>query len=691
VAIDLLFTSAPASSGALVFGDDGSASPARGDATVRLVTSFPGFSAAVAIRAGVRLGAVATLPLLSGTVPVLGSGKAKFNLVAELPALGGVVPVNTRTSPHVRVVGALPELAGHVAIQAWPGIAFVGSLPGLSGCVPVDAARVVRYMQAAASARFQKGTPAEGALVSSWGLSQDHRGGMGSAWQQGAASGRAADARHGLSLPQRLAAAPHWQQAGAWQVNSQARHQQASRRMQARQAAHGVAQALSCRTPTAMQDAQRLRRHLHALHRLALALQHERLGRSGASAHSRGWQFGEGRYQQAMHPHTGRSELPVVPPAQAGCYVPSGALVFAEAWSDRPPLVFICDGDDGLSPGPVVVPIRKVYVVVNNVSLKRVDGNIELPNSSFTLSLDADSWAWGFSASLPGSALVNLEPVSDGAPVELEAMVNGTAFRVLVESISRERTFGKSSIRVQGRGKTALLDAPYAPTRNFDSAAARTAQQLMAHILSVNGAPMDWSLSWSLTDWLVPAGVFAHQGSYISALNVIAAAAGGYIQPHASLQALDVLPRYPVVPWSWAAEVTPDFELPADVTTREAIEWVERARYNRVFVSGQQSGVLGQVTRAGTAGDVRAPMVTDALITAAAAARQRGISILGNTGRQANISLRLPVLPETGVITPGKFVRYVDAGVSRIGIVRSVSLDAGFPDVFQSIGVETHV
>lgn len=346
-------------------------------------------------------------------------------------------------------------------------------------------------------------------------------------------------------------------------------------------------------------------------------------------------------------------------------------------------------------PGPddpaVIVPLRKVYMVFNEVSLHRVDGNIALPNGSFTLSLDADSWAWGFSATLPGHVLPDLEPAGSGAPVELEAIVNGTAFRVLVESISRERTFGKNDIRVQGRGKTALLDSPYAPARNFGNTSDRMAQQLMLDALSVNGVPMDWALTWGLSDWLVPAGVFAHQGSYISALNAIAQAAGGYIQPHASLPSLDVLARYPVAPWNWAAEVTPDFELPADVTTREGIEWVERARYNRVFVSGQQSGVLGQVTRAGTAGDLLAPMVTDALITSAAAARQRGIGVLSNTGRQANISLRLPVLPETGVITPGKFVRYVDAGVSRLGIVRSVSLDAGFPNVFQSIGVETHV
>ena len=71
---------------------------------------------------------------------------------------------------------------------------------------------------------------------------------------------------------------------------------------------------------------------------------------------------------------------------------------------------------------------------------------------------------------------------------------------------------------------------------------------------------------------------------------------------------------YPAVPWEWSS-VTPDFVLPVDALARESLRWVEKPGYNRVFVSGQDVGVLGQVTRAGTAGDILAPMVVNALIT----------------------------------------------------------------------------
>jgi len=109
-----------------------------------------------------------------------------------------------------------------------------------------------------------------------------------------------------------------------------------------------------------------------------------------------------------------------------------------------------------------------------------------------------------------------------------------------------------------------------------------------------------------------------------------------------------------------------------------------------VFVSGQEAGVLAQVTRSGTAGDLLAPMVVDALITEAAVARQRGVAVLSDTGRQIEVSLNLPVLAETGIIEPGAFVQYRDGGVDRIGLVRSTQVQAGFPEVWQTLGVQTY-
>lgn len=386
----------------------------------------------------------------------------------------------------------------------------------------------------------------------------------------------------------------------------------------------------------------------------------------------------------------GRSQRLVVEPSRPLCYVPplglQAHLSFDTLLGPSLDLLFGCKR----TPEPastVVIPIRKVYMVLNTTVLRRADDNTLIPALSMNMAIDFESWTWGFTASVPASAQ-ELVMAHSGEPVALIATINGTAYRLLAESVSRERSFGKASIRVQGRGHAALLDAPYAAVRSFAASSARTAQQLMVDALSDNGVAIGWELDFGLTDWLVPGGVWSHQGTHISAVNAIAAAAGGYVQPHAFDAALRVLPKYPVAPWHWD-EVTPDVEIPSAVATREGIAWTKRPGYHRVFVSGQQQGLLGQVTRSGTAGSLVAPMVTDALMTHADAIRQRGTAVLGDTGSQATVSVRLPVLTETGVIEPGKWVRYVDGADSFFGIVRSTSIDVANADVWQTVGIET--
>ena len=403
----------------------------------------------------------------------------------------------------------------------------------------------------------------------------------------------------------------------------------------------------------------------------------------------KGW---SGRYQEAVPPPPGISRWVVPePPVPQPCYTPSTRLLFAALAATDGHLLFLCENHITPPPPdgePVVVPVRRVYFVINNVTLYRVSDGAPVPVFNLSLSLDASSWTWGFDAVLPAKAEALVAGGASG-PVELVASINGTPFRVLAESISRERIFGDASIRISGRGRNAVLAAPYAPVMTFSNTEGRTARQLMDDVLTINGIPLGWAVDWGLTDWNVPAGAFAQQGSWIDALTAIAGAAGGYLIPHPSAQSIRVRHRYPVAPWEWST-VTPDFVLPVDAVARESLRWLEKPAYNRVFVSGQDVGVLGQVTRAGTAGDVLAPMVVDPLITEAAVARQRGIAVLADTGHQIEVSLRLPVLAETGIIEPGAFVEYQDGSVTRLGIVRATQVDAGLPEVWQTLGVQAY-
>ena len=109
-----------------------------------------------------------------------------------------------------------------------------------------------------------------------------------------------------------------------------------------------------------------------------------------------------------------------------------------------------------------------------------------------------------------------------------------------------------------------------------------------------------------------------------------------------------------------------------------------------MFVNGERNGRSVRVTRAGTAGDAIAPTVVDPLVTSVIAGRQRGLGVLSDVGRQAAVSLRLPVLSETGVIVPGALVRYLDGITPRLGVVRTTSV-SGDVQLRQTLGIETHV
>lgn len=402
------------------------------------------------------------------------------------------------------------------------------------------------------------------------------------------------------------------------------------------------------------------------------------------------------RYQDAWPPRPGRSTtVRPEPPDKDPCYLPElpvRLLFKAPAVGSLPArLLFTCERHGpGPEPGEtIVVPVRRVYMTVNSLTLLRVDGAVPLEASAFSLSLDVDSWTWSWSASMPAHQLPLVQPASNGDPVDILATVNGEPYRLVAEGYTRDRAFARDGISVKGRGRSAVLDAPYAPVLNHGNASPRTAQQLMLDTLAINGVPIGWGVDWGLNDWLVPGGLWSHQGVYMDALLDIAEAGGATIQPHDTDAIVRVVPRYPAAPWDWG-DLTPDFELPSAVVSVEGTEWVRRPAYNRVHVSGVGAGVLGEVTRLGTAGNVVAPMVTHPLITHVDAARQRGRAELSNTGVQALLSLRLPVLSETGLIKPGALVRYVDGGAAHLGLVRSTSLEWQRPTLRQVLTVETH-
>lgn len=470
---------------------------------------------------------------------------------------------------------------------------------------------------------------------------------------------------------------------------------------------HQDAQRLRAATATGFEEASDVRQAASALHQDTLRRRSNARTRYQVAAPLLAARHQAGRLRAALPLDLARlTRYREAWPPRAGVYVPpppgqgpgpesvSTDLVFHEPFAAHPAEYLFRRGGWAPPTQPVetvIVPVQRVYIVLNNVTARRIDGNVPLTILSASMELSRESWTWQFQASLPRTQFPLLEPASEGDPVEIEVTINGAPYRMIVEDIDRSRAFNKGTLSITCRGRAAMLDTPIAPVLQFANAGALTAAQLMADVLTFNGQPLGWSVNFNLTDWLVPANTLSLQGSYIQAINAIAQAAGGYVQPHATAQQLQILPAYPALPWEWA-DVTPDYELPAAVTVLEGMRVLAKPAYNRVFVVG--AGGIGQVSRAGTAGNLEAPMVTDPLASHVDARRQRGRAILGDTGRQLHIRLKVPVLEATGIIQPGKFVRYVDGADTYMGIARAVSVEisrAQSLNVWQTLTVETHL
>lgn len=605
----------------------------------------------------------------------------------------GVAPI---PDAPFAVVGRLPTLRGKASIAVLKDFAVRGQMPKLQGRIRTN------YVSGAArptvndiTALFQQAAPTNEAVRATWQeadtqieetrgvfqragpLSANHR----ATWTD------AAKVRHELEV--------RFQEATRLPVTPiRVRYQEGVSVRNAVRQWFQEAERLGIAVVRARyQDALRDRRNFTAV-RFQQAIPYSAAwvehGSYGVPLHTQ-W---HGRYQEAMRPPIGIWVRPG-PEPEDPCYIPElpAPLVFIDPWTGSPNLIFVCDRHDpGPEPGEtIVVPVKEVYLTINSAVLIRMDNGHLIPTTAMSMSLDVDSWTWSFAASVPGSALDQVKPDSNGNLVIVQATINGTAYRFAVEKITRDRAFNSSQLRVNGRGIAAELDAPYAPQMSFGNTQPRNARQLLDDILLFNNVPIGWDVGlFEPTDWAVPAGVFNHVGSYVSAMNAVVGAAGAYLQPHNTARTMDVRLRYPKPAWEWDT-ITPQFELPAAVTTQEGFEWTDKPKYNRVFVSGQEHGVLGQYTRSGTAGDMVAPSVVDPLITHADAARQRGRAIISDTGRIATVTLRLPVLAETGIIKPGNFVHYKEGGNTHIGLTRGVSVAVGLPTIYQTLTVETHV
>lgn len=338
-------------------------------------------------------------------------------------------------------------------------------------------------------------------------------------------------------------------------------------------------------------------------------------------------------------------------------------------------------------------------MAIHNLEAHLLPGLTPIPIYDVSMGADVDSTVWTFSANGPMSLFDALAPATAGTPTPVRITLDGLPFVFLVDKLRSDDRFGQRKAVISGRSVTALVGQPYARQTSRLSTVAKTAQQHALDALQFSGIGLDWGI----TDWLVPAGAWSHTGTPLAAVQQIAQAAGGYINSHRSAPTVLVRHPYPTLPggipggpWNWegaAGAFAADVELAPDVLITTAIERVDGPDVDGIYVSGTTQGIQAHVYRQGTLGAKLAPMEVDGLITANAAAQQRGYSVLGQAGAKHLVQISMPVLvggSNAGLLDVGQLVQVNHAQPWR-GRVRSVSVQAAMPKIRQTFTLERHL
>lgn len=334
---------------------------------------------------------------------------------------------------------------------------------------------------------------------------------------------------------------------------------------------------------------------------------------------------------------------------------------------------------------------RKVYIVSNSIYCKRLSDDAPIELVSCQVGIDRDSFAWSFSASVPYTEIDKVAPTVNGL-TEIELGINGLIWRFVVENYGKRSQFAKTDVTIGGRSLTAYLTEPYAAKRDYNHAAPSFAAALADAELNRGGEVSGFELDWQLIDdlgWPVPANTLNYQGlTPLQAIQKIATAGGGFVQSHPSEPTVIVVPDYPIASWQWAG-ATPNKVILPDLVKSESLQWQEKPAYNGVYVEGVVSGVVAFMRITGTAGENQAETFVDRMTCDQAAARQKGLSILSEGGKQARMSIDLPMHNSIGLLLPSMLIEV--SGQWR-GLVRGVSISVQQKglSITQSIDVERH-
>lgn len=398
----------------------------------------------------------------------------------------------------------------------------------------------------------------------------------------------------------------------------------------------------------------------------------------------------EGRYQQAMKPPAGKSQTKPPEPEKSGCYeqLVGGPvkLVFCKSWSASADLVFYCCQSTPEPGSQFVIPLLKVYMLVYQSNAVLLASGTPIQLTGVRIESGDDGFGWTLSASGPVD-LVGLLAPQGGVPQQIRLTINGIDWVFAVKQPVRSRSFDGWQASVSGQSVTSLIGERYWRAKAWDIGSQMSVQQIASEALQHTGI----TLEWGAEDWQVPAAAWSHVGTPLSVIKRIAEAAGAVVRSHRTEPVLQLVPEYKTLPWNWATAV-PDVVMPGQIIVQDTLTDLEQELRNAVYVSGSAAGgVIGQIVRAGTAGDLLAAQITDPLMTDVVAVRQRGIVPLADSALRWRQEVSVPLITggtAPGLILPGYLIEVQEPGETWRGMVRHLSLDESMPEFTQTLTVD---
>ncbi|WP_111860026.1 hypothetical protein [Acinetobacter sp. CFCC 10889] len=333
---------------------------------------------------------------------------------------------------------------------------------------------------------------------------------------------------------------------------------------------------------------------------------------------------------------------------------------------------------------PSLAP-RNWWYIVNNIEVSRLDNGEKITVIDGDYNTSRSQWCWSYNLTVPASEISKLEPIN-AQPVILKIQVNDNIHHMLLENRSRSRRFAEDVWKLTGRSQTALLDAPYSPTRSFLQENERTSVQLaQAELDRVNS---DTQLNWQLIDelgWIVPTNSLSYANQTpIATIKQIAEAGGGFVYSEKGSNTLSVKPKYKKTFWDAMQFDDYDRLLPEGLVTSQSTDYEPYPDYNGVTLTNDRTGFTGQVKRTGTAGDTLQETVSNSLFTAVSMGGY-GKALLAKAGMIETHSLEIPMQKDVGECEPGDVIAF---NAEWWGIVESVSVSFSHAVVNQNLTVE---